>query len=187
MRRFAPLLLPADSWLPGHMPAQLGHRQSTSTGTFTTTNRCTPAATVTSTWSKLSTGRCRCGRSCDSRAKWSTDGRPRARRRSSAAARLAQWGEYAWSTRCPTRIVFGVLRNPQTARGVPGLLEVPDRPRDRGQGPEDRRLDVDVARRGELLGNWGHGGGQLIGECTLYAPYAIRCRDRGAGRMPVSH
>ena len=36
------------------------------------------------------------------------------------------------------------------------------------------------------LGNWGARWGQLIGNCTLYAPYAIRRRSGGAWRALLS-
>lgn len=75
----------------------------TSTGTFTTTSRCAPAATSTSAWGIRTTGRFRCRRSCDSRAELVDGRRPRANRRSSASAGSAQWGEYACSTAVPDR------------------------------------------------------------------------------------
>ena len=46
----------------------------TSTGTFTTTSRCAPAATSTSAWGIRTTSRVRCRRSLDSRAEL-VDGR----------------------------------------------------------------------------------------------------------------
>ena len=85
------------------------------------------------------------------------------------------------------RIVFRVLRNAQTARGVPGLLEV-QIVREIEDKDQKTVVWTSMSRDvGSFSATGGHGGGQLIGECTLYAPYAIRCRDRGAGLVLGSY